>query len=114
MSAYPRSATVRAETACTLLEMQRNVLYMLQRSKKSKAIIDQVYRDRAIGSHLRSVPIFAEQFSDEREFNEFVDFLRPRVELVRLNPGAPVFRRAAPGDAFDRRRAVSVKVSQTG
>src|SRR5258708_24266549 len=100
MSAYPRSATVRAETACTLLEMQRNVLYMLQRSKKSKAILDQVYRGRAIGSHLRSVPIFAEQFSDEREFNEFVDFLRPRLELVRINPCETIFRPADPADGF--------------
>ena len=33
MNYYPRSATVRAETDCTMLEMLRNVLDVLQKSK---------------------------------------------------------------------------------
>ncbi|MFL5244939.1 MAG: cyclic nucleotide-binding domain-containing protein [Gemmataceae bacterium] len=112
MSSYPRSATVRAETDCTLLEMQRNVLYMLQRSKKSRAILDQVYRDRAISSHLRSVPIFAEQFTEEKQFDEFVDFLRPRVDLVRINPGETIFHQGDPADGFYLVRVGFVKVAQ--
>src|SRR5262249_60110358 len=92
MNSYPRSATVRAKTNCTLLEIQRNVLYILQRSKKSKALLDRVYRDRAIHSHLRSVRMFAGILTEEAEFERFVDFFRERAELVRLNPDDVIFR----------------------
>jgi len=40
---YPRSATVQAEEDCTLLEMLRNVLYILQRSKRSRAWLEERY-----------------------------------------------------------------------
>ena len=59
MSFYPRSATVRAAEDVTVLEMLRNVLYILQRNKKSKELLDQVYRERAIHGHLRSVSTVA-------------------------------------------------------
>ena len=58
MSFYPRSATVTAAEDCTVLELLRNVLYMLQRNKKSRAMLEEKYRERAIQSHLRSVPLF--------------------------------------------------------
>ena len=56
MSLYPRSATVRAETDCTALEMLRNVLDIMQRNKTFRARLDQSYRQRALDSHLRAVP----------------------------------------------------------
>ena len=59
MSFYPRSATVRAAEDCTLLEMLRNVLYIMQRSPSFRQVLEKNYRERAINSHLRSVPIFA-------------------------------------------------------
>src|SRR5262249_8101252 len=65
MSFYPRSATVRATEDCTVLEMLRNVLYILQRSKKSRQMLEERYRRRAIETHLQSVPIFAELLKDE-------------------------------------------------
>ena len=78
MSLYPRSATVRAETDCTMLEMLRNVLDIMQRNKTFRAQLDQSYRQRALDSHLRGVPLFAELT------DEFIDSLRETVELVRL------------------------------
>ena len=59
MSFYPRSATVRAETDCTMLEMLRNVLDILQRNKTFRAQMDETYRRRALELHLRNVPLFA-------------------------------------------------------
>ena len=50
----------------TVLEMLRNVLYILQRNKKSRALLDDVYRDRAIDSHLRSVPVCSPTCSQGR------------------------------------------------
>ncbi|HJT78275.1 MAG TPA: cyclic nucleotide-binding domain-containing protein [Gemmataceae bacterium] len=112
MSFYPRSATVRALEDCTMLEMLRNVLYILQRNKKSRAQLEEMYRERAISSHLRSVPLFAEALADEAELNRFVDFLRPRVQLLRLNPGDVIFRQGDPADNFYLVRIGFVKVSQ--
>ena len=68
MNSYPRSATVRAAEDVTVLEMGRNVLYILQRSKTSKAMLDDRYRRRAIDNHLRSVPIFSAVARDAAEY----------------------------------------------
>jgi CRP-like cAMP-binding protein/Fe-S-cluster-containing hydrogenase component 2 len=112
MNSYPRSATVRAKTDVTVLEVLRNVLYILQRSKKSKALLDEVYRKRAIDSHLRGVPIFAPLQQDETEFARFVEFFRNRVQLIRLNPGEVIFRQGDAADNFYLVRVGFVKVSQ--
>jgi CRP-like cAMP-binding protein/Fe-S-cluster-containing hydrogenase component 2 len=112
MSFYPRSATVRAEEDCTVLEMLRNVLYILQRNKKSRAWLEERYRVRAIDSHLRSVPLFADLLQDEDHFNRVVNYLRPRVQLVRLNPGEAIFRQGDPADHFYLVRVGFVKVAQ--
>src|SRR5580658_3393140 len=86
MSLYPRSATVRAQTACTALEMLRNVLDIMQRNKTFRARLDQSYRQRALDSHLRAVPVFAELT------DEFIQGLRERVELLRFTPGQVICR----------------------
>jgi CRP-like cAMP-binding protein/Fe-S-cluster-containing hydrogenase component 2 len=112
MSNYPRSATVQAAEDCTVLEMLRNVLYILQRSKRSRALLDENYRTKAMDTHLRSLPAFADLLEDEREFARAVAFLRPRVELVRLNPGEVVFRQGDPADNFYMIRIGFIKVSQ--
>ena len=48
MSFYPRSATVRAVTDCTVLEMLRNVLDIMQRNKNFRGQLDETYRQRAL------------------------------------------------------------------
>jgi CRP-like cAMP-binding protein/Fe-S-cluster-containing hydrogenase component 2 len=112
MNNYPRSATVIAKTEVTVLEVLRNVLYILQRNKKSKALLDAVYRRRSIDNHLRSVPIFADLQQDEAQFQRFVEFFRERVQLVRLAPGETIFRQGEKADAFFMVRVGFVKVSQ--
>src|SRR5207248_3348416 len=87
MSHYPRSATVTAAEDCTVLEILRNVLYMLQRNKASKRVLDDLYRRRSLDTHLRSVRIFSDVLADDAEFRRFVDFLRQRVQLIRVHPG---------------------------
>ena len=112
MSSYPRSATVRAKTRVKLLEIQRNVLYTLQRSKKAKSMLDDVYRKRSIDSHLRGVALFADAITNNAEFNAFVESMRDKVKLVRLNPGDTVFRQGDLADNFYLVRVGFVKVSQ--
>ena len=107
MSFYPRSATVRAETDCTMLEMLRNVLDVLQRNKTFRAQTDETYRRRALELHLRNVPLFNSLSP------EFLDHLRERVELVRFAPGQTIYRQGEPADSFYLVRLGFVKVSQT-
>src|SRR5262249_12024977 len=60
MNNYPRSATVRAKTDVTVLEITRNVLFILQRNRKSRALLDRLYAERAIAGHLGIVPLFSD------------------------------------------------------
>ena len=82
MSLYPRSATVRAETDCTVLEMLRNVLDIMQRNKTFPREIGPIISPARTGSHLRARPVFAELT------DEFIERLREKVELLRLRAGA--------------------------
>jgi CRP-like cAMP-binding protein/Fe-S-cluster-containing dehydrogenase component len=113
MNSYPRSATVRAAEDVTVLEMGRNVLYILQRSKSSKAILDDRYRRRAIDNHLRSVPIFSAVAQNPGEYARLCDLLRERVTLERKNNGELIFEQNDPADAFYLIRSGFVKVAQS-
>jgi CRP-like cAMP-binding protein/Fe-S-cluster-containing dehydrogenase component len=112
MNAYPRSATVVAEEDTVVLEMLRNVLYILQRNKKSRDWLQQRYQKRTIDTHLRTVPLFARLLRNKEQFKEFVDYMRPRVELVRLTPGEVIFKQNDPAEHFYMVRVGFVKVSQ--
>ena len=107
MNQYPRSATVRAKTDCVMLEMLRNVLDILQKNKTFKAQLERNYRDRALKTHLRSVPVLS-TLSDE-----FIDYLRDHVELVRYSPGQVICRQGEPADSFYLIHTGFVKVTQT-
>ncbi len=106
MSYYPRSATVRAKTDCTMLEMLRNVLDVMQRNKTFREQLDRNYRKRALDSHLRSVPLLAPLTPD------FIDHLRDRVELLRFTPGQVICSQGEPADSFYLVRLGFVKVAQ--
>jgi CRP-like cAMP-binding protein/Fe-S-cluster-containing hydrogenase component 2 len=106
MSFYPRSATVRAKTDCVMLEMLRNVLDVMQKNKTFREQLERNYRQRALRTHLLSVPIFASL--DE----EFITYLQDRVELVRFGPGQVITQEGEEADAFFLVRIGFVKVSR--
>jgi len=107
MSFYPRSATVRATSPVVVLEMLRNILDILKRGSKSfKAQLDADYRDRALATHLRSLPLF------EGLTDEFIEDLKQRVELVPIDPGEVIVRQGDDADALYLVRIGFVKVSQ--
>jgi CRP-like cAMP-binding protein/Fe-S-cluster-containing hydrogenase component 2 len=106
MSFYPRSATVQAAEDCELLEMLRNVLEVLKKSKSFKAKIESNYRQRALTTHLRSVREFADLP------DEFIDHLRPRVELLTFEPGDVICNQGDPADSLYLIRIGFVQVSQ--
>jgi Fe-S-cluster-containing hydrogenase component 2/CRP-like cAMP-binding protein len=73
-----------------------------------------MYRQRAVESHLRSVRIFSQMLENEADFARLVNFIRQRVELLRLNPGEVVFRQGDLADHFYLVRIGFVKVAQSG
>ena len=106
MSFYPRSATVRATTDCVALEMLRNVLDVLQKNKTFRAQLDRKYRERALETHLRSVPLMRSLTSG------FIDHLRERIDLIRYAPGEVIFKQGDEADAFYLVRLGFVKVTE--
>jgi CRP-like cAMP-binding protein/Fe-S-cluster-containing hydrogenase component 2 len=106
MSFHPRSATVRAATEVVVLEMLRNVLDILQKNRTFRAELDRKYRQRALDTHLRSVPVLASMPDD------FLAYLRDRVELRRYAPGEVIVRQGERADAFYLVRLGFVKVSE--
>ena len=106
MSFHPRSATVRAHSDVVVLEMLRNVLDILQKNKTFRAELDRKYRARALETHLKSVPEFASLPQ------EFVEYLRDRVELIRYATGEVIVRQGEVADAFYLVRLGFVKVAQ--
>jgi len=113
MNQYPRSATVTALEDCTVLEILRNVLYMLQRNKVSREKLDEVYRQRTLDTFLRSVPLFAQLAHNAADFDKIVSDLREWVKLIRVHPGQVVCRQGDPADHFYMIRSGFVKVSQS-
>jgi len=106
MSYYPRSATVRAKTDCTMLEMLRNVLDIMQRNKSFREQLERTYKQRALDSHLKSVPVLSSLTPD------FIAHLKERVELIRYLPGQVICRQGDAADGFYLVRLGFVKVSQ--
>jgi CRP-like cAMP-binding protein/Pyruvate/2-oxoacid:ferredoxin oxidoreductase delta subunit len=100
----PRSATVRAAEDTVVLELLRNAFDILRRNKLFKAEMEKKYRQRALDNHLRSVPIFRKLSQD------FIDYLRERVELVQFSPGEAICRQGDVADAFFLVRMGHVKV----
>jgi CRP-like cAMP-binding protein len=106
MNFYPRSATVRAESDVVAYEMLRNVLDIMMKNKTFRAQIDQTYRRRALETHLRGVPMFAELAPD------FIEHLKSNVELLRYAPGQVIARQGEAADSFYLVRIGFVKISE--
>ncbi len=108
---YPRSATVTAASDdCQVLEIVRNVLYMLGRTQSSKEVLDELYRNRAIDNHLQKVSLFAKLPDDV--YKSVLDFLRRRVRLIRVHPGQVIIREGEQSDHFYMVRIGFVKVAR--
>src|SRR5262249_14343908 len=59
-----------------------------------KDYVDTRYRERALGNHLRAVPMFAGCGDD------LIDRIRMKADLVSFEPGEVVVEEGTPADAF--------------
>ena len=106
MNFYPRSATVLAKTDVVAFEMLRNVLDIMMKNKTFRAQLEENYRRRALETHLRGVPMFAELSPD------FIQRLKSSVELVRYAPGQIIAQQGDAADFFYLVRIGFVKISE--
>ncbi|MEY2562132.1 MAG: hypothetical protein QOH88_325 [Verrucomicrobiota bacterium] len=122
----PRSATVITREPCVMVELLRVILDMLvgnrQVSDASKATskvkaptfkgtsfkteMEKKYRERSLETHLRSVPLFGSVG------DEFIAYLKEKVELVSYNQNQVICREGEDADAFYLIRSGMVRVSQ--
>jgi CRP-like cAMP-binding protein/Fe-S-cluster-containing hydrogenase component 2 len=107
---YPRSATVVALEETELLEINKNVLHVLQRTEASRRILDGAYRGRVLQRELRQLTMF--QGLAEADRAACAELLRDRAELVRVDKGQVIFRQGDAATDFFKVRLGFVKVSQ--
>jgi len=110
LNRYPRSATVVATQPAEILEIKRNVLYMLQRNEVSREILDRVYRERSLQNRLATLPILETLAEEDRD--RVAKALRDRVDLISVDPGQTIFNQGDPADDYYIIRLGFVKVTQ--
>ena len=109
MTHYPRSATVVAMEAGEVLEINRNVLYMLLRNpRRGTSWAKPIGGTRSVriwipARYWRTCPT---------PRKSCIDWLRNKVELVRVDPGQLIFRQGDRADHYYLVRLGFVKVTQ--
>jgi Fe-S-cluster-containing hydrogenase component 2/CRP-like cAMP-binding protein len=88
----PRSATARAMSEVTLLELPREAMFVLRQNPASRAMFDEAYLDRTLPRHLSRIAGIDRLAGGSDSLDEIARRLRPNVW----------FRRFAPGDVIAR------------
>jgi Fe-S-cluster-containing hydrogenase component 2/CRP-like cAMP-binding protein len=109
LSGTPRTADVVALDEGEVWEVRRNVLDRLMRSPAQRTRFESIYRDRALSEVLRGGDLF--RGLPEEEYERCVEFLRPRLTFVRVNPGQTVFQQGETAEDFYIVRLGHLKVS---
>jgi CRP-like cAMP-binding protein/Fe-S-cluster-containing hydrogenase component 2 len=95
LSRYAVSATVRAMTPLTCLQIRLPGLRMLLVSSKDfKKSVEERYRTRILSTQLRQVPIFA------RLDDSFLEDVKRQAELLSFEPGQVIVEEGSSADAF--------------
>jgi len=106
MSGAPRTADISAVSSAVILSISRNTMFkLLDGFPAIKARMDALYRERALKSHLLTIPMFAGIPGD------FLDSLAERVGLRSYKKGDVIFRQGDEAEAFYLIRYGFVKVS---
>jgi CRP-like cAMP-binding protein/Fe-S-cluster-containing hydrogenase component 2 len=108
LARYALSSDVVAHTDVVCLVIRTPALRALFRQPELaafKAQVDERYRKRTLGAHLRQVDLFAELGA------AMLDRMRQTAELVSFEPGEVIVAQDAPADAFYLIRGGNVKVA---
>ena len=107
LNGWPQSATARAATTCTLVQIRTPALRRLrQGSKAFRERLDALYRERTLLAQLQTTPLL--RGCDRR----VVEALKDRVELVSCEPDETVCTAGLDVDALYLVRSGFLKVVQ--
>ena len=98
MTGTPRTATVTALEDAEVWEVRRNVLDRLMRNPSQRQRFETDYRRKSLDLVLQGAELFENIAQDE--YRKIVDFLRPRLTFVRVNPGQTLFRQGDRANAL--------------
>ena len=96
LSGSPRTADIYASADSEIWEVRRNVLDRMMRSPSQHGVFEKLYRKRSVAAALRNTELFLNLAPEDREGS--IEFLGPRLDFVRVNPGQTIFRQ---GDVAD-------------
>ncbi len=96
LTGSPRNAEILALTKGEVWEIRRNVLDRLMRLPSLRERLDSEYRRRSLDLALNSSYLFRRL--PKTEEREVADFIRERIDFVRLKSGQTLFRQNDPGD----------------
>jgi Fe-S-cluster-containing hydrogenase component 2/CRP-like cAMP-binding protein len=105
-----RSATIVATEPSHILEIRRNVLFMLQRNAVSREILDKIYRERSLKNSIAGLPLL-ESLEPELK-QQAAEFLTGKATYVSVDPLQTIFKQGDQADAYYVNRLGFVKVSQ--
>jgi Fe-S-cluster-containing hydrogenase component 2 len=96
LSGSPRTGDIYASADSEVWEVRRNVLDRMMRSPSQHGVFEELYRKRSLAAALRNSELFHDLPPEERDGS--IEFLGPRLDFVRINPGQTIFRQ---GDLAD-------------
>ena len=95
LNGWPQSVTVKALTACVVVQIRVPALRLLKRQSSAfRKKVEAVYRERALLPQLRASSVF------RACPDALIAKLAERVELVSCKPGETVMEEGAPVDAL--------------
>ena len=114
LSGKPRTADITATVDGEVWEIRRNVLDRVMRSPSMHERFEGIFRKYSLDAVLRDAELFRRL--DPKAMGDCVEFLRPRLSFVRVNPGQTLFRQNDPADSFYlvRMGHVAVEVQTPG
>jgi CRP-like cAMP-binding protein/NAD-dependent dihydropyrimidine dehydrogenase PreA subunit len=90
LSGGPRNADIVALEDGEVWEVRRNVLDRMMRSPAQQGMFRMLYNERALDTAMTTLRLFAGLPQSESDFLK--QTLRPRLEFIRVTPGAIIFK----------------------
>ncbi|MBA3960412.1 MAG: cyclic nucleotide-binding domain-containing protein [Chthoniobacterales bacterium] len=96
LSGSPRAADITALESGEVWEIRRNVLDRLMRLPSQRHRFETKYRQSSLDLTLQNTDLF--RGLEEENYRQVVDYLRPRLNFVRVQPGQTLFRQGENAD----------------
>ncbi|MEI6714597.1 MAG: cyclic nucleotide-binding domain-containing protein [Verrucomicrobiota bacterium] len=98
LSGTPRTADLKAKEDSEVWEVRRNLLDRLMRLPSLRERLEEKYRERSLDLVLQTSNMF--DGLTREEYERAIEYLRPKITFVRVNPGQVLFEQGDPADCL--------------